>query len=134
QMTLDMKTPYSPELTWSAGVQYEVPLPKGGSFTARLDASFQDEVYTQAVNYASTQPINDRHTSWIDNYTLAHMRLTWRSASNGWETALDVSNLTDELYYQNIADGVYTTIGTQTAQLGPPRMWTMMFRKSFGLQ
>jgi iron complex outermembrane receptor protein len=134
QMTLDMKTPYSPELTWSAGVQYEVPLPKGGSFTARLDASYQDEVYTQAVNYASTQPINDRHTSWIDSYTLAHMRLTWRSASNGWETALDINNLTDELYYQNIADGVYTTIGTQTAQLGPPRMWTMMFRKSFGLQ
>jgi len=133
QMTLDMKTPYTPELTWSAGVQYEFPLPNGGSITARLDAAYQDEVYTQAVNYTQAQPLNDRKTSWIDNYTLSHMRLTWRSATGGWETALDVSNLTDELYYQNIVDGVYTTVGYQTAQLGPPRMWTMAFRKSFGL-
>jgi iron complex outermembrane receptor protein len=134
QMTLDMKTPYTPEFTWSAGIQYAFPLPKGGSFTARVDAAYQDEVYTQAVNYTQAQPVNDRKTSWIDSYTLAHLRLTWRSAAGGWETALDVSNATDEVYYQNIVDGVYTTVGYQAAQLGPPRMWTMGFRKSFGLQ
>ena len=47
QMTLDMKTPYTPELTWSAGIQYELPLPSGGSLTTRVDAAFQDEVYTR---------------------------------------------------------------------------------------
>jgi len=133
QMTLDMKQPFTPELTWSAGVQYEFPLPAGGSLTARVDAAFQDEVYTAAVNYTQAQPLNDRKTAWIDGYTLSHMRLMWRSASGDWETALDVANLTDELYYQNIQDGVYTSIGFQTAQIGPPRMMTMSFRKSFGL-
>jgi iron complex outermembrane receptor protein len=133
QMDLTMKTPYTPELTWSAGVQYEFGLPNGGSLTARLDAAYQDEVYTQAVNYSQAQPVNDRKTAWIDEYTLSHLRLTWRSANSDWETALDVSNLGDELYYHNIVDGVYTTIGTQTAVIAPPRMWTMSFRKSFGL-
>ena len=133
QMTLDMKTPFTPETTWSAGIQYEFPLGGGGSLTTRVDASFQDEVYTQAVNYAQAQPLNDRKTAFISDYTLAHARVTWRSASGDWETALDVSNLTDELYYQNIVDGVYTTIGYQAGVVGPPRMWTMAFRKSFGL-
>ena len=59
---------------------------------------------------------------------------TWRSASGDWETALDVRNLTDELYYQNIMDGVFTSIGYQAAVIAPPRMWTMHFRKSFGLE
>ena len=136
QMDLSMKQPYTPELTWSAGVQYEFPLGGGGSLTARLDAAFQDEVYTQAVNYSNNtaiQPVTDRKTAWIDSYTLSHARLTWRSARGDWETALDVSNLGDEVYYQNIVDGVYSTIGYQAAQIGPPRMWTMAFRKSFGL-
>jgi iron complex outermembrane receptor protein len=133
QMTLDMIAPYTPELTWSAGIQYEFPLSGGGSLTWRVDSAFQDEVYTAAVNYAQSQPVNDRKTAWIDSYTLSHMRLAWRSASGDWETALDVSNLTDELYYQNITDGVFTTIGYQAASIGPPRMWTMAFRKSFGL-
>ena len=75
QMTLDMKQPYTPELTWSAGIQYEFPLSGGGSLTARVDSAFQDEVYTQAVNYAQAQPVNDRKTAWIDDYTLSHCAL-----------------------------------------------------------
>jgi outer membrane receptor for monomeric catechols len=90
-------------------------------------------VYTAAVNYAQSQPVNDRKTAWTDSYTLSRMRLTWRSASGDWETALDVANLTDEVYYQNITDGVYNAQGFQAAQIGPPQMWTMAFRKSFGL-
>jgi outer membrane receptor protein involved in Fe transport len=113
----------------------------GGVVTARLDATFQDEVYTQAVNYtnallpsgAPVQPLNDRKTAWIDAYTLAHARLGWRSASGEWETILDVANLTDELYYLNVVDGVYTTVGYQANVIGMPRTWTMSFRKSFGL-
>jgi iron complex outermembrane receptor protein len=133
QMTLDMIAPYTPELTWSAGIQYEFLLSGGGSLTARVDSAFQDEVYTAAVNYAQSQPVNDRKTAWIDSYTLSHLRLTWRSATGDWETALDVANLTDEVYYQNITDGVFSTIGYQAAQIGPPQMWAMSFRKSFGL-
>jgi iron complex outermembrane receptor protein len=133
QMSYDMKTPYTPELTWSAGIQYEWTLSGGGSVSARIDSAYQDEVYTQAVNFSQAQPLNDRKTAWIDEYTLSHLRLKWGSASGDWETALDVTNLTDELYYQNIVDGVYTTVGYQAAVVAPPRMWTLSFRKEFGL-
>ena len=70
----------------------------------------------------------------VEDVAVAHLRLAWRSGSGGWETALDVANLTDELYYQNIVDGVYTTVGYQAAVIAPPRMWTASFRKSFGLE
>lgn len=136
QMDLSMKQPYTPENTWAFGIQYEFPLSGGGSLTARVDSAFQDEVYTQAVNYSNNtavQPANDRLTAWIDGYTLSHARGTWRSAGGDWEAILDVSNLTDEIYYQNIVDGVYTTVGYQAAVIGAPRMWTLAFRKSFGL-
>jgi iron complex outermembrane receptor protein len=136
QMDLSMKQPYTPEQTWSAGIQYEFPLGGGGSITARLDAAYQDEIYTQAVNYSNNtavQPANDRKTAWIDAYTVSHARLTWRSGDGGWETAIDVANLSDELYYYNVVDGVYTTIGYQSAVIAPPRTWTASFRKSFGL-
>jgi outer membrane receptor protein involved in Fe transport len=101
--------------------------------TARLDAAYQDEVYTQAVNYLQVQPVNDRKTSWVDEYTLAHFRLGWRSASGEWETALDVANLTDEIYYTSVTDGVYNTVGYQSQVIGMPRAWSMSFSKSFGL-
>jgi iron complex outermembrane receptor protein len=136
QMDLSMKQPYTPEFTWSAGVQYEFPLSGGGSLTARVDAAFQDEIYTQAVNYSNNtaiQPANDRRTAWIDGYTLSHARFTWRSAGGDWETALDVSNLSDEIYYHSVVDGVYSTIGYQAAVIGAPRMWSLAFKKSFGL-
>jgi iron complex outermembrane receptor protein len=133
QMDYTMKTPFSPELTWSAGIQYGFPLAGGGMVTARIDAAYQDEVYTQAVNYLQVQPVTDRKTSWIDEYTLAHARLGWRSATGEWETVLDVANLTDEVYYTSIVDGVYNTVGYQTQVIGMPRTWTMSFSKSFGL-
>jgi len=90
-------------------------------------------VYTQAVNYAQAQPVNDRKTAWIDSYELTHARATWQSASRDWQVAIDVHNLGNKVYYENVVDGVYTTVGYQSAQIGPPRMWTMSFAKSFGL-
>jgi iron complex outermembrane receptor protein len=134
-ITFDMITPYTPEETWSFGIQNEWSLAGGGSFTARVDAAYQAEVYTQAVNYnPAVQPITDRRTAFIDDYTVSHARLAWRSSTGDWETALDVSNLTDEVYFLNVSDGVYTTIGFQTKQIAPPRMWSLSFKKSFGLE
>ena len=62
----------------------------------------------------------------------SHARASWQSPSREWQVAIDVHNLGDKVYYQNIVDGVYTTVGYQSAQIGPPRMWTMSFSKSFG--
>jgi hypothetical protein len=75
QMTYDMITPYTPEERWSFGIQNAWSTPKRGSFTARVDASYRGEVYTQA------QPLNDRKTAYIGDYTLTHAQLTWHAAT-----------------------------------------------------
>src|SRR4029079_16070276 len=69
QMTLDMKAPYTPETTWSAGVQYAFPMKAGGSLTLRLDTAFQDEGFTQGVKYAPAQPVHERPNALVSSAT-----------------------------------------------------------------
>src|SRR5690606_36065710 len=47
---LDHVPPYTPELKWSAGIQYDIPLRSGGTFGIPLDASYQDEIHTGPIN------------------------------------------------------------------------------------
>ena len=133
QMTLDMKTPFTPETTWSAGVQYEFPLGGGGSLTARVDASFQDEVYTQAVNYAQAQPLNDRKTAWIERLharaCAAHVAFGKRRLGDGARREQPHGRA---LLPEHRGRGLHDD-RLPGRVVGPPRMWTMAFRKSFGL-
>ena len=59
-VTLGMITPYTPEDKWSLGAQYEFALGSGGTFTPRIDVSYQGEVYSFAVN-APTNFIDRLH-------------------------------------------------------------------------
>jgi iron complex outermembrane receptor protein len=70
-------------------VQYDVPLSSGSTFSLRLDANFQDDVFTSPTN----GPFN-----LIEDYTLVNGRLSWRSADGSWQAAVEATNLTDELY------------------------------------
>jgi iron complex outermembrane receptor protein len=120
-VTLDMITPYTPEAEWSAGVQYEVPLPGGGSLTPRIDASYQDVIYTSPTNNVANR---------IPSYTLANFRLTWRSPQDDWEAAIEGTNLGDKLYYNTIFEQ-YDSSGTVAASPGPPRMWALTLKRNF---
>ena len=90
-----MITPYTPEDKWSLGAQYEFALGSGGSFTPRIDVSYQGEVYANAINAP---------TNFIDDYTLVNARLTWRSLDDVWQVALEGTNITDEYYYVTLFD------------------------------
>lgn len=120
-VSLDMVTPYTPEWKWSIGASYTWYVGDLGSFTARIDAAYQDSIYANSINLP---------TNYIDDYILSNARLTWRSADEDWEGSLEVTNLTDELYYYNIFDQ-YVSSGTVTGAPSRPRMFAFTIKRNF---
>ena len=104
------------DFKWSAGIQYDIPL-LGGTLTPRVDA-----FYTPGYcgNLACTEIAKN------DSYTLANARLTYRTAEKDWSVSLEVTNLTDKLYYLNKFVTVYAN-----GQPGRPREWAVTVRKTF---
>jgi iron complex outermembrane receptor protein len=121
-VSLDMITPYTPELTWSVGAQYTWEIGAAGTLTARVDAAYQDEVFTDPLNHPRNM---------LEDYTLVDARLAWRSDSNDWEAALEVTNVTDELYHLTQFFGQWTSGGTISGSPGQPRMWAVTLRRNF---
>lgn len=117
----DMISPYTPETQWSLGVQYSTNNTDLGSLNFRLDASFQDDIYTNPTN----GPLNQ-----IDSYTLSNARVWWTSPTDDWEVALQVNNLSDELYYLTKFDQA-NSVGQVTGTPGLPRTWRLSARRRF---
>jgi iron complex outermembrane receptor protein len=121
-ITTDMVPPYTPETQWSAGFQYTVPLNSGGTFGVRLDASYQDDIYVLPVN---------AETNRIDGYTLSNLRLMWTSSDETWDAAFQITNLSDEYYFQTLFDQFASGGGTLAGQPGWPREFGITLRRSF---
>jgi iron complex outermembrane receptor protein len=120
-VTLDMVAPFTPETKWAVGMEYDWPLASGGSFAARVDAAFQDDMYANP---------NNAPTNLIENYTLVNARLTWRGME-GWEVAAEVLNATDEYYWLNVFDQYASTAGELAVGPGWPRTWALHLKRSF---
>ena len=119
---LDMTTPYTPKTKWSLGAQYSLPLGDQGTLTPRLDATHQSSVFTD--------PLNDPLWNQIDAYTVLNARLTYRNKDGDWQTALNVTNVTDKLYYLTLFD-THTSAGYVNAQPAMPREWSITIKHSF---
>ncbi len=103
---------------WSTGVQYTWNLPSGATFTPRLDV-----FYTPGYcgNLACDPVVSN------SPYKMANARLTYRTADESWNVALEVTNLDDKLYYINkFYAGTYVT-----AMPGAPRSWALSVRRRF---
>ncbi len=112
----------TPEWKWSLGVQYEANL-GGGTLTPRIDASYQSETFYSAVN---------RPTSRIAGYTLWNGRVTYRPEAANWEAALEVTNLTNKLYYLNVFDTHGSLgVGYTAAQPAQPRRFAFTLKYNF---
>jgi len=116
---LDAITQYTPELTWSVGAQY-IFMTEYGAISARLDAAYQDDMFTEATNTPGSK---------IDSYTLLNGRLTWEDPDSAWVVALEGRNLSDELYYTNKGAGAGT--GYTNGAPGLPRTWMFSVRRNF---
>ncbi|MCC7462299.1 MAG: TonB-dependent receptor [Gammaproteobacteria bacterium] len=112
-------TPFTPELAYSAGAQYDYDM-KAGRLSFRLDGSYQGKVYT-----------NGENSSWskIDGRFLANARIGW-SKDDKWKVSLDVQNLFDKYYYQSTSD-VTTSLGLLTGVPGLPRTWSVSVERRF---
>ncbi|HZF28571.1 MAG TPA: TonB-dependent receptor [Gammaproteobacteria bacterium] len=121
-VTIGMISPYTPENKLSVGVQYSFNLSGGGSVTPRIDAAYTDSVYSDA---------NNAPTNFIDAYTVANLRVTWRSPKNDWRIALEGTNITDEYYYVTLFDLSRNAAGYIHGQPSRPREWAMTVRRDF---
>ena len=121
-ITLGMKTPYTPKSKWSLGTQYEFPLGNAGTLTPRVDASHQSSQFANAIN--------DPLWNEIDGYTVLNARLTWRNTEGSWQAALNVTNVTDKLYYLTLFD-LHGSTGYVNAQPAMPREWSFTVKHNF---
>jgi iron complex outermembrane receptor protein len=121
-LTLDFVSPNTPEWKWSLGVQYEIDLGTAGSLTPRVDAAYQSDIFSNAVNRAS---------NLIEGYTIANARLTWGDESKDLEISAEVTNLFDEYYLLTLFDLTTAGAGIATGQPGRPREWAVSVKKRF---
>jgi len=117
-----MVSPYTPETKASVGLQYAIPMGGGGTLTPRVDLTYTDDVYSNAVN---------AETNHIDSQSLVNARLTWRSMADAWQVALEATNLTDEYYYVTLFDLSNAAAGYIHGQPSRPREVAMSVRRNF---
>lgn len=103
----------------SAGVQYKLNLGGLGSLTPRVDLAYSPHSCGDLACDAN-----------VDNpaYTLANARLSYDSGDRKWSAALQVTNLTDKVYYLS---RVNTGAGYLDGQIAPPRQWAITLRREF---
>ena len=111
--------PNIPQYKFSFGIQHGFTLSNGSTLTPRVDYNYEAE-RAPAVTNAAT----------VESFDIINVRLTLASANGDWETAVGVTNLTDEYYFNNIFD--ISTFGGWTAgQPAPPQEWSLSFRRTF---
>jgi iron complex outermembrane receptor protein len=90
--------------------------------TPRFDLSHQDEFFTAARNSPPFNVTPER--------TVLNGRLTWESHDESWRLALEVANITDELYYNSVRDDRGSSLTVQ-GMPAPPRRWALTARRNF---
>ena len=109
------------DLKWSIGAQYNIPFVGHGVLTPRIDVN-----HTPGYCNGLNATLNCNALTKNENYTLMNARLTYRSGDGSWSTSLELTNLTNKLYYLNKFASSYTE-----AQPGMPREWFVTLRRNF---
>jgi iron complex outermembrane receptor protein len=126
---LEDNGPYIQEWQWSAGAQYSIDLGGAGTLTPRLDAAFEDDFNRNANNVDGATGGRDIFGR-VEDRLLVNARLTYRTADEDWQVAIEVKNLTDKLYYSDVFDNRGSTASIQGVP-GMPRTWAVSLRHNF---
>lgn len=121
-VTRCMVTPYTPEWTYSFGVQYDADIGPG-TVAFRFDGSYQSEMHTAAINTA---------TSYLPGRFLANAKIWYTTDDDDWQVSLEVQNVFDKYYMHSVSD-IYDTgnLGVWTGQPGLPRTWAVTVKRNF---
>ncbi len=128
--------PYSPKWKWSVGAQYTFDVGHFGTLTPRVDATYQSSVFTDANNSpagidpAKVVTLPNANTNLISGYTVLNGRVTWRNPKDDLQVSMEVTNLTNKLYYQTQFFSPFA-VGNVGGQPGMPREWLVTVKKSF---
>jgi len=114
-------TPYTPELSYSVGGQYDHRT-DAGTFSIRLDGAYQDELFTNAENTEYGR---------IPGRMIANARLSWADMADKWKVALDIQNLADKYYFMSKSDVSQSQVGVVTGVPGLPRTWQLSVERKF---
>lgn len=106
----------TPELRFSGGADYTVPINGALSLDARMEYQWQDRM-----------PWLVENTVYEDSYGLLDARVALQSPAARWEVALFGKNLTDELYRLD----AIPFLGDVFSRFGAPRSYGVQFAKSF---
>jgi len=120
-ITLDMVSPFTPEYSGSAGIQYTADMGTSGSITPRVDLNYRSSLFTDP----SSSELNR-----LEGRTIVNARLGWMNEDEDLEIALEVSNLFDKFYIQNSIEQSRFT-GLAYDYPGAPRRWAVSVRKEF---
>lgn len=123
--TISLDEPFagSPKWKWTLGAQYQWEVPGFGSITPRVDATYQDKIYS-GFTYNNVP-------QFIDAYTLVNARLTWQNEDKDLSVSLEGTNLFDKYYYVTLFDLRAAGAGLDKAQPGRPREWAVTVKKTF---
>src|SRR5690606_29449080 len=83
-VTLDMRTPFTPERKFTFGGQYSIPIGQAGVITPRIDYVYQSDMFIAAVN------LPENH---VDSYGLVNARLTWENLDATWQAAVGMTKV-----------------------------------------
>ena len=114
-------TNFAPRLSGNLNLEYSAPLGDNLLFSARVDVSYRDEMFTQGDN----DPIDK-----LDSFTKWDARLGISSADEAWEVALIGKNLTDETYALFSGDTPFTG-GSHGSPVALPRTVSLQGSYSF---
>lgn len=119
---LDNKFVNTPEWSTSLGVAYSFDLGQWGTLTPRVDWSYKDEEYNDAVNTPQLKQ---------DSFSLVNAAIVFNSADEHWEAILGGRNLTDEDYLIT-GNSAFATAASYVEQIyGRPRQWWLSLEYSF---
>jgi iron complex outermembrane receptor protein len=140
----------APKWTFSAGVQYAIDLGMYGTLTPRMDAQIISRVYYIPMVGDCTMPMGSvacpfdkaklvstdasgvaGGLDYQPGYTLLNAHLTWDSPDHKWSTTLQVSNLTDKVYFYGKLALAVNSLGREQGNIAPPRQWLVTVRRNF---
>ena len=120
-LTYDMTLPFAPKRQFSVGAQYRLEIGSAGSITPRLDWSYRSR--QEAIT------VQNNVLAYLPAHGLLNGRIAWNSADEDWQLALQVTNITDKLYWTGV--GPNNNSGTTAGNPGMPRQWSLSLKRTF---